>query len=212
MRLEQIVPGRRRPTAWWVPCSRGTSGRRRALVEGPPADGGRPGRVGDGRRGVRRRGRGPVTVLVLEPGDLHEDEAALRLAAAVGRPGAGERGPGESRVDLVAAADGVLHVRVRELELINRIDPLEVFTAFDGSVVSAGQLVASVKVAPHVVPEEVVEAGVRHRRLAEQRPLVRVAPFVARRVGVLVKESIRAADRARFERSVARQGRAAGSR
>lgn len=207
MRLEHIVPGRR-PSDRLVGAvlardvhvagERWSKGRRLtpddldtwAAAEPPGAtDGG------------ARASTEAVTVLVLERGDLHEDQAALRLAAAVGGPGLVQRGPGESRVDLLAAADGVLHVRVRELELVNRIDPLEVFTAFDGSVVAAGQLVASVKVAPHVVPELVVDAGVRHTG-GGARPLVWVAPFVERRVGVLVKESIRAANRARFERSV----------
>jgi Probable molybdopterin binding domain len=146
-------------------------------------------------------GAGSVTVLVMEGGDLHEDEAALRLADAVRGPGLERRGPHESRVDLVAEAAGVLHVRSREVELLDRIDPLEVFTALDGSVVSAGQLVASVKVAPHVVAASVVDRGIAITR-GGRRPLVWVAPFVPMRVGVLVKESLRAADRTRFERSV----------
>ena len=95
----------------------------------------------------------------------------------------------------------MLHVRSREVELLDRIDPLEVFTALDGSVVAAGQLVASVKVAPHVVPAAIVERGVAIAARGP-RPLVSVAPFVPMRVGVLVKESLRAADRERFERSV----------
>jgi hypothetical protein len=151
-----------------------------------------------------------LTLIVPEAGDLHEDEAGLRLAAAVAGPGLERRGPSESRVDLHAAVDGVLHVRVREIEQLDRIDPLEVFTALDGSVVRAGQLVASVKVAPHVVPASVVEAGERVTRFG-QRPLVWVAPFVPMRVGVVVKESLRAADRARFERSVRDKVEALGS-
>jgi hypothetical protein len=142
-----------------------------------------------------------LTLIVPEGDDLHEDDAALRLATAVAGPGLERRGPSESRVDLVSAVDGVLHVRVREVELLDRIDPLEVFTALDGSVVGAGQLVASVKVAPHVVPSSVVEAGVRITQ-SGRRPLVWVAPFRPMRVGILVKESLRAADRARFENSV----------
>jgi hypothetical protein len=142
-----------------------------------------------------------TTVLVIEPGELHEDDAAIRLADAVGGPGLARRGPNESRVDLVATTPGVVHVRSRELELLDRIDPLEVFTVLDGQVVSAGDLVASVKVAPHVVPEAVVSAGAR---LAGDgaRPLVRVAPFVPLRVAAIVKESVRAADRDRFEGSL----------
>jgi hypothetical protein len=144
---------------------------------------------------------GPVTVIVMEPGDLHEDEAALRLAAAVAGPGLTARGPVQSRVDLIAAGDGVLHVRSADLERLNRLDPLEVFTRLDGSIVAAGDLVASVKVAPHVVAGTVVEAGARIARNG-RRPLVSVAPFRPMRVAVVVKESLRASDRPRFERSV----------
>ena len=152
-----------------------------------------------------------LTVIIPGPDELHEDEAATRLAAAVTGPGLTTRGPNESRVDLLAAADGVLHVRTRVLELLNRIDPLEVFTALDGSIVRAGQLVASVKVAPHVVEASLVEAGARHAGFG-QRPIVWLAPFRPMLVGVVVKESLRATDRERFERSVRTKVESLGSR
>jgi molybdenum cofactor cytidylyltransferase len=142
-----------------------------------------------------------VTVLVPEPGELHEDDAATRLAAAVAGPGLTVRGPVQSRVDLLAAAPGVLNVRVADLERLNRIDPLEVFTAFDGQVVEAGDLVASVKIAPHLVDAATVDAGARLAGFGSH-PLVWVAPFLPRRVGVIVKESVRATARNRFEASV----------
>ena len=143
----------------------------------------------------------PVTVLVPEPGELHEDDAAIRLAAAVAGPGLTVRGPTQSRVDLLAEAPGVLNVRVAELERLNRIDPLEVFTAFDGQVVETGDLVASVKIAPHVVDAATVDAGARLAGFGSH-PIVWVAPFLPRRVGVIVKESVRSTARARFEASV----------
>jgi len=142
-----------------------------------------------------------VTVLVLEPGDLHEDDAALRLAAAVGDDSVTVRGPNESRVDLLAKTGGVLFVRTRELERLNRIDPLEVFTAFDGSIVQAGDLVASIKVAPTVVDEAAVAAGELLTRDG-RRPIVRVAPFLHLRVAVVVREAVRSVARERFEASV----------
>ena len=142
---------------------------------------------------------GVMSVLVLDADDVHEDEAGLRLARAVAGPGLRVRGPNESRVDLLASQAGVLHVRTDLLERLNRLDPLEVFTAFDGSVVSDGALVGSVKVAPHAVSAPVLEAA---ETLLGGRAVVRVAPFLARRVGVVVKESIRAPARDRFEVSV----------
>jgi molybdopterin biosynthesis enzyme len=143
---------------------------------------------------------GSVSVLVLEPGDVHEDDAALRLAAAVGGEGLSVHGPAESRVDLRAAAPGVLHVRTSVVERLNRLDPIEVFTAWDGAIVDRGALVASVKVAPHVVAASVLERA--ERLAARGGPIVRVAPFLARRVAVVVKESLRAPARERFEGSV----------
>jgi molybdopterin biosynthesis enzyme len=142
-----------------------------------------------------------VTVLVPTGNELHEDEAALRLAKIIAGQGLDVRGPNQSRLDLVAAAPGVVTVRIAELERINRLDPLEVFTVYDGQVVEKGDLVASVKVAPHLVDAGVIEAGARIAGFGSQ-PIVSVSPFVARRVGVVVKESVRATARERFENSV----------
>ena len=198
MRLERLTPGRRPAASLTgavltrdlvVGGSRWSKGRRlstadlAAWAEDPSL------------------GVGPVAVIVIEPGDVHEDDAARRLADAVAGSGLIQRGPVQSRVDLLAEHDGVLHVRVPDLERLNRVDPLEVFTRLDGSIVAAGDLVGSVKIAPHVVEKTVIDAGLGV--VADgRRPLVRVAPFRAMRVAVVVKESLRAADRPRFEASV----------
>ncbi|HVA85665.1 MAG TPA: molybdopterin-binding protein [Candidatus Saccharimonadales bacterium] len=168
-----------------------------------PSDGGAPLRI-IGRTAAPNG----VTVVVLEPGDLHEDEAACRLAQAIAGPSTMLRGPAESRVDLLAVADGVVHVRIGALERFNRIDPLEAFTLFDGQIVRAGELVASVKVAPHVVATELVERG---EAVAADGPLFWVAPFQHRRVGVIVKENVVGAARERFERSVRQKIEGIGS-
>ena len=76
----------------------------------------------------RRVAGGPSPSSSWSRGDVHEDDAALRLAAAVAGAGLTVRGPAQSRVDLVAEIDGVLHVRSPALERLNRLDPLEVFT------------------------------------------------------------------------------------
>ncbi len=153
---------------------------------------------------------GAVTVILLDDGDLHEDEAATRLASAVAGPGLAIRSPVQSRVDLVATDPGVVHVRIAELERINRLDPLEVFTRLDGSIVEAGDLVASVKIAPHVLAGSVVDAGAAIASAA--RPaIVRVAAFRPMTVGVVVKESLRRADRPRFEETVRAKVESLGS-
>jgi len=150
-----------------------------------------------------------VRLLIADRGELHEDEAALRLAAAVAGPNLTLHGPVQSRVDLRATAAGVVVVRIAALERIDTIDPLEVFTVFDGQVVRAGDLVASVKVAPHLVPASVLEKA--ERIAARGGPVVRVDAFQPHRVAVLVKETLRAADRARFEAIIAAKVEGLGS-
>jgi hypothetical protein len=198
VRLERLTPGRRPP-----PALAGSVLARDIVVGGQRWTKGR--RLSDADLAAWAAepslGVGPVTVIVLQDGDLHEDDAALRLADAVAGRGLTRRGPTQSRVDLIAEHDGVLHVRAAALERLNRLDPLEVFTRLDGSIVAAGDLVASVKVAPHVVEGSVVAAGARIAGDG-RRPLVRVAPFRPMRVAVVVKESLRAGDRPRFESSV----------
>lgn len=196
MRVDEVTPGRRAPARLagailardlTIGETRWSKGRRLseddllALAAAPAGD--------------------AVTVLIADAGELHEDDAALRLARAVIGPNLDVRGPNQSRIDLVAAAAGVVNVRVADLERLNRLDPLEVFTVYDGQVVERGDLVASVKIAPHVVDAGIVDSAARLSGLGSN-PVVWVAPFVARRVAVVVKESVRATARERFESSV----------
>ena len=205
MRVERVTPGRRAPARLagavltrdlTVSGKRWSKGRRLSGEDLLALAGEEPGP--------------PVTVLVASGNELHEDEAALRLAKAIAGSGLDVRGPNQSRLDLVASVDGVVTVRIADLERINRLDPLEVFTVFDGQVVEKGDLIASVKVAPHLVDAGVIEAGARIAGFGSQ-PIVSVAPFVARRVGVVVKESVRATAKERFEASVRDKIEALGS-
>jgi molybdopterin biosynthesis enzyme len=156
----------------------------------------------------RAIGPSGISLIVPDPGDIHEDEAALRLAALVAGGGLEQRGPAESRVDLLAATDGVVHVRIGRLERLNRIDTIDVFTVYDGQVVRAGALVASAKIAPHLVEPAVLE---RAAGLVGPAGLVRVAPFTPRRVAAIVKESVHPPVRERFEASVRLKVEALGS-
>ncbi|HET7495121.1 MAG TPA: molybdopterin-binding protein [Candidatus Limnocylindrales bacterium] len=206
MRVERVAPGRRAPASLvnavltrdlTVAGQRWEKGRRLSA---------------DDLRALAGEEPGPaVSVVIAERGELHEDEAALRLAKAIAGPNLEVRGPNQSRLDLVASTPGVVTIRITELERINRLDPLEVFTVFDGQIVERGDLVASVKVAPHLVDATVVEAGSRIAGFGSQ-PIVSVAPFAERRVGVVVKESVRATARDRFEASVRAKVEGLGSK
>ncbi len=139
-------------------------------------------------------------VVRMEPGDIHEDEAARRLAKLVAGPGVVHHGPVESQVRLSADVNGIFKVDVQRLEALNAIADIAVFTLFDGQLVSKGKTVAGVKVTPFVVPQsrlrdvENVCAGVDG--------VVRVLAFRPMRVAVLVRERLEPAQREKFQASI----------
>lgn len=139
----------------------------------------------------------PLRVAWPDPDDVHEDEAADRLAVAVGGVGVELRPPRQSRLDLAAAWDGVLHVRAEALRRLNAIDPLEVFTLFHGQAVSRGQVVCSVKVAPHVLPVATLAEGLRIAK--GEGPIVEVRPYRPTEVGAIAVETMTSEALARFE-------------
>jgi hypothetical protein len=152
----------------------------------------------------------PLRLAWPEPGDLHEDDAAMRLATAVAGPGLTVGAPSQSRIDLAARVDGVLRIRIEALRDLNRIDPLEVFTLFHGQAVRAGQTVGSVKVAPHLVPDSSVVAGeqVAHR----SAPVVNVEPYRAMEVAAIAAEALGARELERFDRSAGTKVSSLGGR
>ena len=60
-------------------------------------------------------------VVRMEPGDVHEDEAARRLAKVVAGPGVIVHGPVESQVRLSAGVNGIFKVDVQGLQALNSI-------------------------------------------------------------------------------------------
>jgi len=142
------------------------------------------------------------------PDDVHEDAAAAQLALAVGGAGVEIRQPRQSRLDLAAAWDGVLHLRTQPLRRLNAIDPLEVFTLFHGQAVAQGQVVCSVKVAPHVMPAAALLEGLRIAKA--EGPIVEVRPYRPMDVGAIAVQAITADALARFEAGARRKVEALG--
>jgi hypothetical protein len=136
-------------------------------------------------------------LLELEPGDLHEEEAGRRLSAAVIGLGVTVRGYAGGQWSLVAAHRGLLRVREEALCQVNTLPGISVFTLFHDQPVEAGEVVAKAKVTPLALASSVVEQVERQARAAGG--LVTVAPFRARVLGAVARESLEEGQRRRFE-------------
>jgi hypothetical protein len=141
--------------------------------------------------------------------DVHEDEAAAQLARAIGGAGVELRPPRQSRLDLAATWDGVLHLRTEPLRRLNAIDPLEVFTLLHGQAVAQGQVVCAVKVAPHLIPASILAEGLRIAKA--EGPLAEVRPYRRTEVGAIAFQALTPDALERFEHGARQKIEALGS-
>ena len=138
-----------------------------------------------------------IHVLALDPGDLHEEDAGQRLAAAVVGDGVEVKGYTGGQWALAAARRGLLSVRRSALADANALEAVSVFTLFDGQPVEPGEVVARAKVTPLVIPEETLT---RVERLAQRAGgLVAVEAFRPHVIGAVARERLEPKQRTRFE-------------
>jgi molybdenum cofactor cytidylyltransferase len=136
---------------------------------------------------IRESGRAEVIGARLEAGDVAEDAAAARVAAALAGPGTRVADAVTGRANLFATASGILLVDTARLLAINRIDEgltAATLAAFDR--VEAGEMLATIKVIPFAVPEGVVAEAERLASGAE--PLISVASFQSRTAGLILTQ------------------------
>ncbi len=143
----------------------------------------------------------PVHAVMLGEDDVHENEAAVRLAEALHGDGVMQRDPVQSRVNLVSMRKGLLRVDTDALLKLNTRPDLGIFTAPNHLPVVAGKIVAGVKIAPVAIDRTVLEDAVFEIE-AHPRPIVEVLPFQPLVAGVVVTEGKIDHLRERFEASV----------
>lgn len=97
-----------------------------------------------------------VTVARLEPGDIEENEAARRLAAAltIGAEGISTTAPFTGRVNIVAEAPGTAQVAAGIIHAVNAVDPMiTCATVAPFTRMEPGGLIATIKIISYAVPE-----------------------------------------------------------
>jgi molybdopterin biosynthesis enzyme len=138
-----------------------------------------------------------IHVIALDPGDVHEEDAGRRLAAAVVGEGVEVKGYAGGQWTLAATRRGLLRVRRAALAEVNAREGISVFTLFDGQPVEAGETVAKAKVTPLVIAADTIAAVEAAARSAGGLVVVKAFRPVA--VGAVARESLDARQRARFE-------------
>jgi len=136
-----------------------------------------------------------IHLLALEPGDLHEEEAGRRLAAAVVGDGVDVKGYTGGQWTLTATRRGLLRVDAARLAAVNVHEGIAVFTLFDRQPVDRGETVAKAKITPLAIGGDIVRAV----EDAAHGGVVAVAAFRPATLGTVARESLEPKQRARFE-------------
>lgn len=160
----------------------------------------RKGTVLGGRHLELIRQADEVHVVELERGDLHEDEAARRLASALLAPGIEAQGPVQSQARLVARHRGLVRVHADLVDAINSLGYISVFTLMDGQAVAEGEEVAGCKVTPVAVPGSLIEAAEKLCR--DKGPVVELLPFRRLKTFVVATERLKPKARELFRSAV----------
>ncbi|MBV8779682.1 MAG: molybdopterin-binding/glycosyltransferase family 2 protein [Alphaproteobacteria bacterium] len=127
---------------------------------------------------------GELTVVRLEPGDIREDAAADRIAAAIAGAGIAVAPAFTGRANLFAEAKGLLVFDRARLDRLNLVDEaVTLGTLPPYAVVEPKQMVATVKIIPFAVPDERIARCADIAR--EGEPLLRVVPFRSLAVGMI---------------------------
>jgi molybdenum cofactor synthesis domain-containing protein len=131
-------------------------------------------------------GKAHIYVMELEPGELHEEDAARRLARAAAGPNIRLTEPVEGRVNLIAENDGVLKIDVERLYDFNALGDLMLATLSGDRYVRKGEVLGGTRTIPVFVKEELVKKA---EAICKDKPIVTIAPIPPRRVRLIVTGS-----------------------
>ena len=123
-----------------------------------------------------------IVVAQLEPGDVTEDVAAADIAKKIAGPGVHIDRAFTGRANLFAETAGVLVVDKDAVDRLNRVDEAITFATLPAfKAVVAGEMIATVKIIPFAVGEMARDAALA----GVDEPLIRVAPYKIRKVGIV---------------------------
>lgn len=134
-------------------------------------------------------GHQTVWAAQLEPEDCDEDEAASALAESVRGEGVRRADAATGRCNLFAEHAGLLAIDAERVRALNRLSPdLTLATLPLHSVVRRDDMLATIKIIPFAVPGALLRQAdaLARASLAATERLIRVLPFEARRMGLIL--------------------------
>ena len=131
---------------------------------------------------------GKRTVFVWEEhaGEIHEEDAALRMAAMSRTDGTHFTGPSEGKMQMMADIRGMFRVNTGLLQKINSIGDITISCLPDHYPVEEGARIASMRIVPLVTQETQIEEA---ETMCRSEKLFALYPYKERKIGVIITGS-----------------------
>ncbi len=134
---------------------------------------------------LQRLGKEHLYVLQVAEDEMHENDAAFALAAALMGEGVAIKGePREGKISIIAERDGLLTIDRDALLAFNMLGEVMAATLHTNTLVKKGQTVAGTRAIPLVVKKAVVDAAVSIGERAGK--IIRVREIRKPKVGVVI--------------------------
>jgi hypothetical protein len=129
-------------------------------------------------------GKEHVFVLELGQDEVHEEEAAKRIATAVSGKTLRQTEPHEGKVDLVSTLKGLIQINEKGLEKINALGDMIIATMHANTVCGEGKTVAGMRIIPLFIKEKRMLK--MEEIAATYDPIVNVIPFKLKKIGIII--------------------------
>ena len=129
-------------------------------------------------------GKEHIFVMELAANQIHEEEAAIRIAKAIMGQNLTNSAPSEGRVNLKATSPGLLKINVPALDEINLLGDLIIATLHNNTVVKTGTTVAGTRIIQLYTTEE--KLAQLEQIAKKNQPLITIAPLKLKKIGMIV--------------------------
>lgn len=127
-------------------------------------------------------GKDYIYIWEKQAGMLHENDGARILCGLCKNDHMNESSVKEGKIELSADCDGLFEIDVERLDEINALDEIMIAARGNHTPVQKGDKLAGMRVIPLVISEEKMNEA---RRIAGERPLMRILPYHKKRCGIV---------------------------
>lgn len=132
---------------------------------------------------LKDMGKENIYIIDLEPGDLHEDEAAMRISKAVCGRGFNLSDPEEGKVTLKAAQSGIIKINKKLLLKVNSIKDILITSIHNKVPVKKDDKVTGIRINPLVINEKIIK---QIEKMTKENVIFEISPFNNFKIGLVV--------------------------